>query len=84
MRKDLPLYIILGGLFLVLIYSIVTGWDNRDNLYFITTDESFYTTDNVSIDSNNCLTFVDDKTEREVKVCGNYEIKKPKNYEFEN
>lgn len=78
MRKDLPLYIILGGLFLTLTYSIVTGWDNRDNLYLITTDESFYTTKNVLVDSNNCLIFVNQMTERKVKVCGNYEIKNPK------
>ena len=84
MRKDLLLYVIIGGLVVWMIYVIVTGLDNRDNLYFINTDESFYTTENVLVDSNNCLIFVDNMTEREVKVCGNYEIKKPKKHEFED
>lgn len=84
MRKDLLLYVIIGGLIVWLIYVIVTGLDNRDKLYLITTDESFYTTENVLVDSNNCLIFVDDMTGRKVKVCGNYEIKTPKNHEFED
>lgn len=84
MKRDLPLFIVIGGLTLCLIYFIITGWDNRDNLYLITTDESFYTTENILIDSNNCLIFVDNMTERKVKVCGNYEIKNPKNHEFED
>lgn len=84
MKRDLPLFIVIGILTLSIIYVIVTGLDNRDKLYLITTDESFYTTENVLVDSNNCLIFVDNMTERKVKVCGNYEIKTPKNHEFED
>lgn len=84
MKRDLPIYIIIGGLFLWILYTIIIGINNRDKFYLITTDESFFTTKDILIDSNNCLIFVDSKSKRKVKVCGNYEIKNPKNYEFEN
>jgi general stress protein 26 len=75
----------LVALAITLLYTIIFEMDfgARDKYYHITTDESFYLAKKVEIDSNNCLIFVDKHSEKKVKVCGNYEIKNPKN-EFED
>lgn len=77
--------VFLVALGVALLYTIIfeADWTARDKYYHITTDESFYLAKKVDVDSNNCLIFVDEYSEKKVKVCGNYEIKNPKN-EFED
>jgi hypothetical protein len=82
--KDKFLLILLISLGFTILYVIIFESDNRDKYYHIKTNESFYLSKKVEIDSNNCLIFVDEYSEKKVKVCGNYEIKNPKQYEFEN
>jgi len=70
------------SIFLFLLVIMIQSIKQQETLYIIETTNRKYFTEKVFEDSENCVTFVEYRSKKNTRVCGQYSITQPKRNAF--
>jgi hypothetical protein len=74
--------IVAISIFLFLLLIFIESIKDEERLYLIETTKRKYFTEKVFEDSENCVTFVEYRSKRNTRVCGQYSITQSKRNAF--
>ena len=80
--RILSIPIVSISVFLFLLVIMIQSIKEQETLYLIETTNRKYFTEKVFEDSENCVTFVEYRSKRNTRVCGQYSITQPKRNAF--